>query len=195
MGEAMFMDKGSKFIGLAFPCNSEKQFKTLLEHVKVEHRKATHHCYAYVMRWDKQLFRSNDDGEPNGTAGAPILRQIKSHDLTDTLVIVVRYFGGTLLGVSGLINAYRTASSLAIQQCEIITKQIVEKYSLTFDYAVQSIVQSLIKRHSVEIIKSDFLASIQFTCAVRKSKSDEFLTSLQSFPLDKNTVKIKVVYE
>ncbi|MDP2112754.1 MAG: YigZ family protein, partial [Bacteroidota bacterium] len=118
--EGLFKDKGSKFISFAFPVNSEDEIKDIVQSIKKEHHSARHHCYAWRLGADHLHFRANDDGEPSSTAGKPILGQIQSFDLTNILIVVVRYFGGTLLGVSGLINAYRSAALDAINQAEIV---------------------------------------------------------------------------
>ena len=136
--EGLFKDKGSKFISLAFPVNSEEEIKEIVQSIKKEHHSARHHCYAWRLGADQLHFRANDDGEPSSTAGKPILGQIQSFDLTNILIVVVRYFGGTLLGVSGLINAYRSAALDAINQAEIVEK-LVEKWLLVdFDYGAMN---------------------------------------------------------
>jgi uncharacterized YigZ family protein len=119
---AIFKDRGSEFLAYAYPLQNVEAFKNYLQRLKKEHAKAAHHCFAYRIGLDGNNFRMNDDGEPSGTAGRPILGQIDSRELTDILLIVVRYFGGTLLGVPGLINAYKTATSLALQQATIARK-------------------------------------------------------------------------
>src|SRR6185295_2856251 len=131
---AEFKDRGSKFIAYAFPIGNVADFKKQLKELKDEHPKAAHHCFAYRIGTDGNVFRSSDDGEPSGSAGKPILGQIDSKQLTDVTVIVVRYFGGTLLGVPGLINAYKTVTALALQTTPVIQKAIEINYRLQFDY-------------------------------------------------------------
>ena len=131
----LFKDKGSKFFACLFPVTSEKQIKDLLLRIRREKYDARHHCYAWRLGPDKNRFRANDDGEPSGTAGKPILGQIMKFDLTDILIIVVRYFGGTLLGTGGLINAYRTASADAIGNSTIITKTVDQVFDIIFPAA------------------------------------------------------------
>jgi len=133
-GMAEFKDRGSKFLAYVFPCEAAAVFKIKMLEIKKEHPKAVHCCFAYKMGTDGNNYRSSDDGEPSGTAGKPILRQIESKNLTDICIIVVRYFGGTLLGVSGLINAYKTSASLALQIVPVITKPILKFYQLQFGY-------------------------------------------------------------
>ncbi len=143
--EGLFKDKGSKFISFAFTVNSEDEIREIVQSIKKEHHSARHHCYAWRLGAEKLLFRANDDGEPSSTAGKPILGQIQSFDLTNILIVVVRYFGGTLLGVSGLINAYRNAALDAIIRAEIVEK-LVEKWLLVeFDYGAMNEVMKIFK--------------------------------------------------
>ena len=151
-----FKDRGSKFIAYAFPTYSEKEWQGHQEFVKKEHFKARHHCYGFRLGMDKNNFRANDDGEPSGTAGKPILGQIDSFGLTNVIIIVVRYFGGTKLGTSGLINAYRESAKIALQNADIIEKTLDEIYRLTFEYALMSEVMGTIKKLDIKIIHQDF---------------------------------------
>lgn len=149
---ALFKDKGSKFYAFAYPVQDTEQIKEILEQKRKEFYDARHVCYAYMLGYERQHFRANDDGEPSGTAGKPILGQINSHDLTNILIIVVRYFGGILLGTSGLINAYKTSAALAIEEAEM-TEQIVEKvYESTFGYEDLNKVMRIIKELQLPII-------------------------------------------
>ncbi len=148
--EGLFKDKGSKFIAYAYPVSEEESIKSLIQSLKKEHYSARHHCYAYRFGDKGQTYRVNDDGEPSGTAGRPIYGQILSNNLTNVLVVVVRYFGGTLLGVSGLINAYKSAAADVISNSTIITKIVKEKLSLEFDYVIQNQVMKVIKDHQIE---------------------------------------------
>ena len=159
---AEFKDRGSKFIANAFPVSSVEEFKKHLEEIRKVHSKATHHCFAYRIGTDKNLFRVSDDGEPSGTAGKPILGQIDSKDLTNTLVIVTRYFGGSLLGVPGLINAYKTVSSLALQVTPIVPKQIEARYNLQFDYTQVNDVMLVLKQCNCTILSKE----MQLFCSV-----------------------------
>ena len=132
--EGVFKDRGSKFLAFAFPVRTEQEIKEILHLIKKEHHGANHHCYAWRLGADKLAYRANDDGEPNNSAGKPILGQIQSNDLTDIFIVVARYFGGTLLGVSGLINAYREAASDAIKNAEIIEKHVMFEYNTEFSF-------------------------------------------------------------
>src|SRR5829696_3144167 len=141
-----FKDRGSCFIAYAFSITSVDDFKKRLKELKEEHPKAAHHCFAYRIGIDGNNFRSSDDGEPSGSAGKPILGQIDSKGLTGIAVVVVRYFGGTLLGVPGLINAYKTVTSLALQLTPIIQKPVLVNYELNFDYTLMNEIMMVVKR-------------------------------------------------
>ena len=147
--EGLFKDKGSKFMSFAFPVDSEDEIRNIIQVLRKEHHSARHHCYAWRLGYDKSVFRANDDGEPSSTAGKPILGQIQSFDLTNILIVVVRYFGGTLLGVSGLINAYRNAASDAILQAEIVEKLVEKQLLVEFDYAVLNEVMKIFKEEKL----------------------------------------------
>jgi uncharacterized YigZ family protein len=178
-GEGIFKDKGSKFLGFAFPVRSEKEVKEHVLALKKEHPKARHWCYAFRLGYDKQLFRANDDGEPSGTAGRPILGQIQSRDLSDVMVIVVRYFGGTLLGVGGLIQAYKTAASEALNQAGIIEKKVMERYELRFLYDRMSEVMKLIKDNALEQQEQDFGTSCTLKISIRKAEAERIVSLLK----------------
>lgn len=152
---AEFTDRGSRFIALAFPVLSIDAFKQILNDVKKEHPKASHHCFAYRIGVDGLTFRVADAGEPSGTAGKPILGQIDSKGLTNLCVIVVRYFGGTLLGVPGLIHAYKSAASMALQLTPAIRKSVEVPYELQFDYTIVNEVMTTIKRFCCTMIKQE----------------------------------------
>ena len=150
-GSAEFKDRGSKFIAYAFPIADVADFKKQLKRLKDEHPKAAHHCFAYRLGTDGNTFRSSDDREPSGSAGKPILGQIDSKQLTDLAVVVVRYFGGTLLGVPGLINAYKTVAALALQTTPVVQKAIEIKYRLQFDYTRMNEVMMISKKYNCTI--------------------------------------------
>ncbi len=154
--EGLFKDKGSKFIAYAYPVYSEDDIKEIIQIIKKEHYSARHHCYAWRLGHEKLHFRSNDDGEPSSTAGKPILGQIQSYDLTNILIIVVRYFGGTLLGVSGLINAYRNAAQNAINNAQIIEKLVEKQLFIKFDYSVMNEVMKIFKDEKLPQIDPQF---------------------------------------
>jgi uncharacterized YigZ family protein len=170
--EGIFKDKGSKFIALAFPVNHEEQIKEHLHELKKKYYDARHHCYAYALGANRDAWRFNDDGEPSGTAGKPIYGQILSNDITNVLIVVVRYFGGVKLGVRGLINAYRASASDAIQNSVIEERTIKEVYQITFEYALLNDVMKIIKDNDLEQISQNFELSCELVFAVRKSHSD-----------------------
>lgn len=152
---AEFKDRGSRFLAFAFPVNSIEDFKQRLKELKEEHPKAVHHCFAYRIGTGGTVFRSNDDGEPSGTAGRPILGQIDSKELTNIGIVVVRYFGGILLGVPGLINAYKMAAAMALQTIPAIQKAIETNYRIQFDYTVMNEVMTLVKKYNCTVLKKE----------------------------------------
>ncbi|NML23166.1 YigZ family protein [Pseudoflavitalea sp. G-6-1-2] len=174
-GIAEFKDRGSKFIGYAFPISSVDDFKKRLEEVKKEHPKATHHCFAYRLGTDKNVYRVSDDGEPSGTAGKPILGQIDSKMLTDTLIVVVRYYGGTLLGVPGLINAYKSTASMVLQVTPAIQKAIEANYTLTFDYTMMNDVMMIVKQTNCTVIEQEAMLFCRIVIGIPKARLDEAL--------------------
>jgi len=152
---AEFKDRGSRFLAYAFPIETAETFKKRLKEIREEHPKAAHHCFAYRIGIDGNVFRAGDDGEPAGSAGKPILNQIDSKGLTDLAIVVVRYFGGTLLGVPGLINAYKTAASFALQVAPVIQKPVLARYELQFDYTLMNEVMMVIKRFGCVILQNE----------------------------------------
>jgi uncharacterized YigZ family protein len=172
---AEFRDRGSKFIAFCFPIANTKDFKDRLNEIKKEHPKATHHCFAYRIGLDGNQFRVSDDGEPSGTAGRPILGQIDSKGLTNILVIVVRYFGGTLLGVPGLINAYKTATSLALQVTPFVQKPIEEIVTLQFDYTMMNDVMTIIKQYNCTVISQELQLFCIMKVGIPKNRLDDIL--------------------
>lgn len=174
-----FKDRGSKFIAYAFPIQSVADFKAKLEEIKKEHPKATHHCFAYRLGTDGNNFRVSDDGEPSGTAGRPILGQIDSKNLTDLLVIIVRYFGGTLLGVLGLINAYKSSAALVLQLTPVISKAIEVSYRIQFDYTQMNNVMTLLKKNSCSIYKQDLQLFCVVEVGIPKAKLEEVVFRLK----------------
>ena len=175
-----FKDRGSKFIAYAFPVYNEDEWQEKLQEVKKEHPKARHHCYAYRMGLDQNNFRANDDGEPSGTAGRPILGQIDHFELTNVFVVVVRYFGGTKLGTSGLINAYKNATFDALQNAQIIEKTLDDIFKISFDYALMSDVMNAVKKLDLEICKQEFGNEAFLEIAIRQSDREQMLKQLKS---------------
>lgn len=175
----VYKEKGSKFIAYSFPVHSEENVKEKLEEVKKLEHSARHHCYAYILKPDKSAQRANDDGEPSSTAGKPILGQILSNDLTNILIIVVRYFGGVKLGVPGLIRSYKTAALDAISNSEIITKIIKEQFAVSFKYPQMNEVMRLVKEYNLDVVNTDFQIECNLIFAVAKSKSEEVVETFK----------------
>lgn len=179
--ETLFKDKNSKFYGFAFPVNNEDEVKNELEKVKKIHPNAGHHCYAYQIGVEDIIYRANDDGEPNNSAGMPIYGQIQSFDITNVLIVVVRYFGGTKLGVSGLINAYRSSAKITIESSEIIEKIVEVYFKIIFDYDMMSKVLRILKEKNIEIIQQKLELNCEYIIAVRKKESKSILEFFKNF--------------
>jgi uncharacterized YigZ family protein len=175
---AEFKDRGSKFLAYAFPVQTVDDFKKRLKELKEEHPKAAHHCFAYRLGMDKNNFRSSDDGEPSGSAGKPILGQIDSKELTNVAVIVVRYFGGTLLGVPGLINAYKTSTSLALQLTAVIQKAVLIQYDLHFDYTLMNEVMMVVKRFGCVVLQNEMQLFCRMVIGIPKESLELCLEKL-----------------
>ena len=169
----LFKDRNSKFYGYAFPISNEEEVKPHIENLKKQHHQARHWCYAYqIGKQEKDIvFRANDDGEPKNSAGMPIYGQIQSFEVTNTLIIVVRYFGGVKLGVGGLINAYRTGAKLALEASNILTETVNVKYSITFDYKKMNTVMRVIKENKLKIINQHLELSCELIILVRLKES------------------------
>ena len=175
----LYKEKGSRFISYLFPVYSEKEVKERLEEIRKKEHSARHHCYAYILNPDKSAQRSNDDGEPSSTAGKPILGQIQSNNLTNILIIVVRYFGGVKLGAPGLIRSYKTAAADAISQGVFITETVKEQYKVYFKYPQMNDVMRLIKEHELEVINTDFQIDCNLIFAVAKNKADSLVETFK----------------
>lgn len=183
-----YKDRGSRFIAYAFPIQKADDFKKRLKELKEEHPKAAHHCFAYRFGTDGNNFRASDDGEPSGSAGKPVLGQIDSKGLTDVAVVVVRYFGGTLLGVPGLINAYKTSASLALQLTPIIEKPILVAYQLEFDYTLMNDVMIFVKRYGGVVMQNETQLFCRLAIGIPKGEEQVFterITDLHGVLLSK----------
>ncbi|MCK4854436.1 MAG: YigZ family protein [Bacteroidales bacterium] len=176
--EGVFRDRGSKFLAFAFPVNTRDEIKKTLAELRKEYHDARHHCYAYRLGAAKEIFRANDDGEPSGTAGKPILGQIRSNDLSNILIVVVRYFGGTLLGVGGLINAYRTAAANAIHDAIIITAAEQDLIEISFPYVIMNKIMKIIRDEEMKILEQDFTETCKIKAFIRKSRTTQVLNRL-----------------
>ena len=184
--EGIYREKGSKFIALAFPVETEAEVKEKLAEIQKQYFDARHHCYSYILGPNKDAYRLNDNGEPSGTAGRPIHGQLLSKDLTNTLVIVVRYFGGIKLGVSGLINAYKTAAKDALEAATIIEKTVDETYKVSFDYSVMNSVMQLLKDPYVSILGQGYEDRYLISFKIRRREADRIVTALKKI----NTVTV-----
>jgi uncharacterized YigZ family protein len=171
ISEGVYKEKGSKFIAYAVACYTEIEAKEYLAEWRKSHHQARHLCYAFRFGADKKVFRANDDGEPNNSAGAPILGQIQSFDLSNILIGVVRYFGGTKLGVGGLIHAYKTAAKEAIENGHVIEQELKEQLELAFSYSEVPAVMSLVKQMNIEVLKTDFQLQCTMEIELQLDKS------------------------
>ena len=179
-GEGLYKEKGSKFIATAFTVMNESEVREAVAEAKKKYYDARHHCYAYVIGPDKSAFRANDDGEPSGTAGKPILNQILSKDVTNVCVIVVRYFGGIKLGVSGLINAYKTAAREALDNAQVVAKTIDEVYSLRFEYPLMNEVMRVMKEENLEQQNPLFELDCYLEFSTRKTEADRIVSKFKA---------------
>jgi len=179
--EGIFKEKGSKFISFIYPVNDQEDVKPILDRLRKDYHDARHHCFAYVIGSGRNIFRSSDDGEPSGTAGRPILGQINSFGLTNILIVVVRYFGGTLLGVSGLINAYRSAAESAITNSEIIEATLKEYFEITFPYAMINDVMKIIKEEEISHTNQSFDNICSIIISFRTSVKENIFTRFKRF--------------
>ena len=187
--EGLYKEKGSKFLAFAFPVRTVDEVKAHLDRLRKDYFDARHHCYAYILGPNKDAFRANDDGEPSGTGGRPIYGQLLSADLTDTLIVVVRYFGGILLGASGLANAYKTAARDAIQNATVVEKTIDIRYRLHFEYAAMNDVMRIIKDFGLVPRNQDFNLDCRLDVEVRQSESVRFYDAVMNL----RTVRIETL--
>ena len=176
--QGLYKEKGSRFISFAIPVSDQDEIKTIIDKIRKEHHEAKHHCYAYMIGLERTFWRVNDDGEPSGTAGRPILGQINSYCLTNILIVVSRYFGGTLLGVSGLINAYRTAAASAIQNAELIEKTLQEYYEITYPYISMNDVMRILKEENLGQSQQSFDLECRLLLNFRVSVREKVLNRL-----------------
>ena len=179
-GFAEFKDRGSRFLAYTFPLRSKEDFKRHLQTVKKEHAKAAHHCFAYRINYDGNNYRVSDDREPSGTAGKQILAQIDSQNLSDILIIVVRYFGGTLLGVAGLINAYKTSAALALRCSPVIQKPIEINYVVQFNYPEMNDVMRVVKKYNCTLYKNEIRLFCKMEVGIAKFRLAEVLQELRN---------------
>lgn len=188
--EGIFRDKGSKFIAYAYPIRGEEEVKPIIMNLRSANPKANHFCYAYRLTPNRSVFRVSDDGEPSGTAGRPILNCLLSEDLTNILIVVVRYFGGTLLGVPGLINAYKNAGIEAIKASKIISKTVNDVYEAHFEYLQMNDVMKLSKEENLQILAQQFDINCILKFEVRKAQLNQVLSKFDKI----DGVKLKYLY-
>ncbi len=194
--QVLYKDKASKFYGFAYPVKNEIEIKEKLEFVKAQHPKATHHCYAYRIGIDKNNYRANDDGEPSGTAGKPILGQIDSFGVTNCLIIVVRYFGGTKLGVTGLIDAYKSCAKETLQNTNIVLQQIRKNYLIQCDYTVTHAIFSLIQKVNATIENQELEQQSTFVISIEQQYALELEQQFEALKISlKHAMEIKKIEE
>lgn len=174
----LLKEKGSKFIGFAFPVNNENELKIALDQIKAEHPKATHHCYAFRMGLNGENYRANDDGEPSGSAGLPIYNQLLANEITNTLVIVVRYYGGTKLGVSGLVKAYKESAKLTLEEANIINKELETEIEIGFNFNQQNLIFTLLSKFDGKVLNFDSQETATISARIKTKHLDEITESL-----------------
>lgn len=184
--EVLYKEKGSKFFGYAFPVVSEEEIKEYLESLKKQHHNARHWCYAWQLGKEYEHYRANDDGEPSNSAGMPIYGQLQSFDVTNILVVVVRYFGGTKLGVGGLIQAYKTTAQMALEESKIVKKTIDEVFIIKFEYPEMNTVMRIIKDENITVTNQKMELNCEFEISVRKKEANRI------FEIFENTYKVNI---
>ncbi|EPH14023.1 hypothetical protein HMPREF9713_00223 [Myroides odoratimimus CCUG 12700] len=187
--EVLYKEKNSKFFGYAFPIQREEEVKEIIDRIKKEHYNARHWCYAFQLGAEQVYYRANDDGEPSNTAGAPIYGQIQSYEVTDILIVVVRYFGGIKLGVGGLITAYRAAAQMAMEEADIIEKTIDKKFKVRFEYKDMNNVMRVIKEKDLNILSQKMEISCEIELSIRKNEYEQALAAFVPF------YEVKIVEE
>jgi len=178
--EVLYKEKNSKFFGYAFPVTTEEEIKEILERLRKEHFSARHWCYAYQIGTEKIQYRANDDGEPNNSAGMPIYGQIQSFEVTNVLVVVVRYFGGVKLGVGGLISAYKIAAQMALENSEIVERTIKKHFIISFGYANMNKVMRIIKEKNLQIVSQKMEMDCEIEISIRKKNVQNLLDTFEN---------------
>ena len=174
----LLKEKGSKFIGFAFPVNNEEELKTALEKIRSEHPKATHHCYAFRMGMNGENYRANDDGEPSGSAGLPIYNQLLANEITNALVISVRYYGGTKLGVSGLVKAYKESAKITLEEALIITRELETTVEIQFNFNQQNLIFTLLSKYEAKVLQFDAQEKCIVTASLKLSQKESISEKL-----------------
>lgn len=186
--DILLKEKGSKFIGFAYPVDSESDIKDSLNQLKSLHPKATHHCYAYRLGIHGENHRANDDGEPSGSAGLPIYNQLLAHQITNVLVVVIRYYGGTKLGVGGLVKAYKESAKYTLEVAEIITKELESKIQLKFKFSQQNQIFTLLNKYDAKILDFDAQEICIIQANIKRSKKESILDELSEMLLEFNFI-------
>ncbi|WP_066441004.1 IMPACT family protein [Chryseobacterium sp. CCH4-E10] len=176
----LLKEKGSKFIGFAYPVNNEEELKKALEKMKAEHPKATHHCYAFRIGLNGENYRANDDGEPSGSAGLPIYNQLLANEITNTLVVSVRYYGGTKLGVSGLVKAYKESAKLTLEEANIVVKELEIEIKIQFNFNQQNIIFTLLSKYDAKIVNFDSQEKASIIANIKLKHQNEIAESLKN---------------
>ncbi|WP_333851716.1 IMPACT family protein [Epilithonimonas sp.] len=184
--DILLKEKGSKFIGFAYPVNSESDIKESLNHLKSIHPKATHHCYAYRLGINGENYRANDDGEPSGSAGLPIYNQLLAHQITNILLVVIRYYGGTKLGVGGLVKTYKESAKYTLEQAKIITKELESKIELKFKFSQQNQIFTLLNKYDAKILDFDAQEICIINANIKTSKKENISDELSEMLLEFN---------
>lgn len=174
----LLKEKGSKFIGFAFPVNNEEELKNALEKIRAEHPKATHHCYAFRMGLNGENYRANDDGEPSGSAGLPIYNQLLANEITNVLVISVRYYGGTKLGVSGLVKAYKESAKITLEEANIITKELETEIEIQFQFSQQNTIFTLLSKFDAKVLNFDTQENCILTASLKIAQKENISDKL-----------------
>ena len=183
----LLKEKGSKFIGFAFPINNETDLKNALEKIRADHPKATHHCYAFRMGLNGENYRANDDGEPSGSAGLPIYNQLLANEITNVLVISVRYYGGTKLGVSGLVKAYKECAKITLEEAKIITKELETEIEIQFSFNQQNVIFTLLSKYDAKVLNFDANENCILTATLKTAQKEsisEKLSEMQNIVFD-----------
>ncbi|MBD8084148.1 IMPACT family protein [Chryseobacterium caseinilyticum] len=174
----LLKEKGSKFIGYAFPVNSEMELKGALEKIRLEHPKATHHCYAFRMGLNGENYRANDDGEPSGSAGLPIYNQLLANEITNVLVISVRYYGGTKLGVSGLVKAYKECAKITLEEAEIIIRELETEITVQFNFDQQNVIFTLLSKFDAKILNFETFEKCEIRASIKLAEKENISEKL-----------------
>lgn len=184
--DTLLKEKGSKFIGFAYPVNSEAEIKDRLNHLYEIHPKATHHCYAYRLGINGENYRANDDGEPSGSAGLPIYNQLLAHQITNVLVVVIRYYGGTKLGVGGLVKTYKESAKFTLEEAEIITKELESEIEIRFKFSHQNQIFTLLNKYDAKILDFDAQEICIIKASIKIAKKENISNELSEMLLEFN---------